>query len=150
MDVEKAKLEDAPAIHAVISQCAESGRLLPRALGMIYQSIRDFYVCRGDGGVAACGALSVVWDKLGEIRSVAVRPDGRRTGVGTRIVRACIDEAKTLGLHKVFVLTYESEFFATFGFAHVDKAELPHKVWSDCINCPKFPDCDEEAMILNL
>ena len=150
MSVEKAAVGDASAIHSLISECAENGKILPRALGEIYRNIRDFFVCREDGKVVACGALQVVWDGMAEIRSVAVRPQKRGTGLGTSIVNACIEEAKTLGVQSVFVLTYETPFFAAFGFEHIDKSALPHKIWSDCIDCPKFPDCDEEAMIIRL
>ncbi len=150
MEVEKATVEDAPAIHALIAQCAGNGRMLPRPLGDIYRNIREFYVIRDDDGLVGCGALVVVWDKLGEIRSVAIRQDARGKGAGSRIVEACLEEGGELALPSIFVLTYEKEFFARFGFAVVDKAVLPHKVWSDCVNCPKFPDCDEEAMLLEL
>ena len=98
-------------------------------------------------GVAA---LHIIWEGLAEVRSVAVSQSSQRKGVATKLVKACIEEAKELGLDKVFCLTYRPDFFGTLGFTLVDKSVLPHKVWRDCINCPKFPDCDENAMIYEI
>jgi amino-acid N-acetyltransferase len=78
---------------------------------------------------------------------LAVDENFQRKGIGSRLVAACLAEAEFFGIAQVFTLTYQPSFFASLGFKPIDKKELPHKVWSDCINCPKFPDCNEEAMI---
>ena len=101
-----------------------------------------------DGKLLGTAALHIVWEDLAEIRSVAVSEDAGRKGVGTQLVQACIDEARAIGLKRLFCLTYKPDFFSRFGFRIVDKSELPHKVWGDCMKCVKFPDCDEIAMIL--
>jgi amino-acid N-acetyltransferase len=116
----------------------------------LYESLRDFYVVEEDGIILGTAALHVVWDDLAEVRSVAVMEDAGRKGIGSRLVQACIAEAREIGLKRIFCLTYKPDFFGKHGFRLVDKSELPHKVWGDCIKCPKFPDCDENAMILDL
>jgi amino-acid N-acetyltransferase len=150
MDARKATVEDAEGIHALISKFADDGLLLPRTMGEIYRDIMEFFVCADEDGVAACGTLRVYGDELAELRSIAVSPERKGEGLGSGIVEACLAEARRLGVPSVFVLTFESGFFAKFGFEPVEKSRLPHKIWSDCVDCPKFPDCDEEAMLLKL
>jgi amino-acid N-acetyltransferase len=124
--------------------------MLSRSLSELYESLRDFYIFEEEGRLIGAAALHIVWEDLAELRSVAVAEEAEHRGVGTKLVNACIDEAKALGLKRVFCLTYKPEFFGRFGFRVADKTELPHKVWGDCIKCVKFPDCDEIAMILDL
>ncbi len=92
-------------------------------------------------------ALHICWDNLAEIRSLAVAEGYQDRGVGRQLVNTALAEADSFGITRIFTLTYQPEFFRKLGFADVDKSELPHKVWSDCINCSKFPDCNEEALI---
>ncbi len=129
---------------------ANRGDMLSRSLSELYESLRDFYVVEEGGVLLGAAALHVVWEDLAEVRSVAVLEDAGRKGIGGSLVQACIAEAREIGLKRIFCLTYKPDFFAKHGFRLVDKAELPHKVWGDCIKCPKFPDCDENAMILDL
>jgi amino-acid N-acetyltransferase len=124
--------------------------MLSRSLSELYESLRDFYVVEEDGVLLGASALHIVWEDLAEVRSVAVVEDSGRKGIGSRLVQACITEAREIGLKRIFCLTYKPDFFAKHGFRLVDKSELPHKVWGDCIKCVKFPDCDENAMILDL
>jgi len=116
-------------------------------MGDIYDNIRDFYVCEENGEVVGCGALHVVWEDLAEVKSLAVRLDHQRRGIATEIVKRCLEEMDSLGLRRVFVLTYRPGFFKRFGFHPIGKEKLPHKVWAECIRCPQFPDCKEEALI---
>ena len=146
----KAQISDVKDIQKLLTFFASRGDMLSRSLSELYESIRDFYICEEEGRLIGTAALHIVWDDLAEVRSVAVAEDAGRKGVGTQVVQACIDEAKELGLKRVFCLTYKPDFFAKFGFRVVDKSELPHKVWGDCMKCVKFPDCDEIAMILDL
>jgi amino-acid N-acetyltransferase len=145
--LEKAKISDTPQIHKLINGFAERGLMLARPLSEIYESIRDFFVIREHGEVVACAALHVSWSDLAEIRSVAVAKDKQRKGFGAELVGACLKEAKSLGIETIFCFTYQPEFFKSQKFVDVDKAELPRKVWSDCLRCPKFPNCDETALI---
>jgi amino-acid N-acetyltransferase len=145
--VEKAKITDVPQIHKLINGFAERGLMLARPLSEIYESVRDFFVIRERGEVVACAALHISWSDLAEIRSVAVAEDRQRKGLGAKLVAVCMEEAKELGIEKVFCFTYRPEFFKRLKFVDIDKMELPRKVWTDCFRCPKFPNCDEIALI---
>jgi amino-acid N-acetyltransferase len=145
--VEKARIPDVPQIHRLINSFADKGQMLARPLSEIYESIRDFFVIREGGEVIACAALHVAWSDLAEIRSVAVAEESQRKGVGVRLVTACLKEAAELGIDTVFCFTYQPEFFKKQRFVDIDKMELPRKVWTDCFRCPKFPNCDEMALV---
>jgi amino-acid N-acetyltransferase len=121
--------------------------MLPRSLSELYENLRDFYVFIENDTLVACGALHITWEDYGEILSLAVEPEKVRQGIGSQILEACEGEAKTLGLNKLITLTYNPEFFEAHGFVKVKKSTLPHKIWSMCIKCPKFPDCDETPLV---
>jgi amino-acid N-acetyltransferase len=149
--VRRARVQDAGDIQRLITLFAERDEMLHRSLGEIYENIRDFYVVEDeDGRIVGCGALHVCWSHLAEIKSLAVDEAQQGRGYGKRLVHACLEEARELGLKTVFALTYRPEFFARLGFRVVDKATLPHKVWNECIRCPKFPACGEIAVVYNL
>lgn len=148
--IRKAQITDVKNIHKLLMTFASRGDMLSRSLSELYESLRDFYVIEEDGVLLGAAALHIVWEDLAEVRSVAVSENAGRKGLGSCLVQACISEAREIGLKRIFCLTYKPDFFAKHGFRLVDKAELPHKVWGDCIKCPKFPDCDENAMILDL
>ena len=146
----KAQIQDVKDIQKLLTFFANRGDMLSRSLSELFEALRDFYIFEEDGKLLGTAALHIVWEDLAEIRSVAVSEDAGRKGVGTRLVQSCIDEARSIGLKRLFCLTYKPDFFGRFGFRIVDKSELPHKVWGDCMKCVKFPDCDEIAMILDL
>ena len=148
--VQKAVITDAPQIHKLINHFADQGLMLPRPLSEIYENIRDYFVCKKDTELVACASLHINWADLAEIKSVAVAEDRQREGIGDQLVNACIKEAKELGMPTVFCLTYKPAFFERFGLKQIEKAELPQKVWTECYRCPKFPDCDEIALIQHL
>ena len=145
--VEKATIHDVPQIHKLVNYFADKGEMLPRPLSEIYESVRDFFVVRQGQQVIACATLHVSWSDLAEIRSVAVVEDSQRKGLGAGLIEACLKEAAELGIPDVFCLTYQPIFFEKYGFNQVDKMELPRKIWAECFHCPKFPDCDEVALI---
>ena len=151
MQIRKAKLSEAEEIRRLVNDFAREGLVLPRSLADVYENIRDFYVLTdGEEKLRGIAALHIVWQGWAEIRSVCVDGELRGKGYGKELVNACINEARALGIKKLFSLTYIPDFFVKLGFGTEDKAELPHKVWADCINCPQFPDCNEVAVILNL
>jgi amino-acid N-acetyltransferase len=147
VEVEKAKITDATQMHKLINYFADKGEMLARPLSEIYENIRDYFVVRQDKRVIACAALHVSWLDLAEIKSVAVAEDSQKQGIGDQLVEACLKEAKELGIPTIFCLTYQPAFFEKSGFCQVDKMELPRKVWGECYRCPKFPNCDEVALI---
>jgi amino-acid N-acetyltransferase len=149
----KARIQDVESIHAILARSADRALLLPRSLSELYEHLRDFYVIENseaEGRIAGVCGLAISWEDLGEIRSLAVADESQKRGLGSTLVEACLSEAGELGLSRVFVLTLIKGFFARFGFRVVQRASLPHKIWADCIKCPKFPDCDEIAMMLEL
>ena len=148
-EIEKARIQDVPQMHRMINRFADKGEMLPRPLSELYENIRDFFVIRQGDEVIACAALHVSWSDLSEVKSLAVAKDSQEQGSGARLVEACLNEAKKLGIPTVFCLTYQSAFFEKLGFCQVDKMELPRKIWTECYRCPKFPDCDEVALIYN-
>lgn len=148
--IRKACMRDVPAIQRRINEFASDGLMLGRSLSNLYDNLRDFFVEDEDGAVVGTVALHFSWDGLAEVRSLAVAPEHQRKGIARRLVERCIEEAREYECSRVFTLTYVPDFFRKVGFVEIDKAELPHKVWADCVNCPKFPDCDEIALVLDL
>ena len=145
----KARFQDAETIYNLIYDYAQKGEMLARSRNTIYETMRDMVVAENeDGEVVGVGGLHITWDSLAEVRSIAVSPKYKRHGIGSGIVKELIREGKEMGVKKIFTLTYKPQFFVTLGFREVKKEDLPHKVWKECIDCPKFPDCDETAMIL--
>lgn len=138
------------AIQSLVNYFAAKDEMLPRSLSAIFENVRDFYIYEKDAKVIGCCALHVIWEDLAEIKSLAVDEAAQGAGVGKQLMEACLRDARELGINKVFALTYRPTFFERAGFARIDKSTLPHKIWSDCINCPKFPDCGEEAVIRDL
>jgi amino-acid N-acetyltransferase len=150
LKIEKAKISDVPQMHKLINHFAEKDEMLPRSLSELYENLRDCFVVKEGDRLLGCVALHVFWSDLAEIRSLAVAEDSRDKGIGVELIKACMQEAKELGIPVVFCLTYRPDLFKKFEFQQVDKMELPRKVWSECYRCPKFPDCDEVALIYNL
>lgn len=150
MAIRKARIPDAKAIHKLLITYAQQELMLSRSLPDIYELIRSFYVYEVDGEVLGTVSLHICWEDLAEVRSLAVAGHQMKKGIGRQLVQACLEEARELGLKKVFALTYQPGFFEKMGFHYIEKAELPQKIWSDCVKCPKFPDCDEIAMSIVL
>jgi amino-acid N-acetyltransferase len=151
MAIKKAIVKEVGEIHKLLSRYADQGLLLPRSLSEIYDHLRDFSVIEDvNGSIMAVCALGVCWEDMGEIRSLAVIERHQGKNFGTLLVENCLEEAVSLGLKKVFALTYVPVFFTKFGFRVIEKSTLPHKIWADCLKCPKFPDCDEIAMLKDL
>jgi len=148
--VRKARVTDAERIQALVNYWAKQDEMLFRPLSEIYDSLRDFWVWEEDGRVLGTVALHIDWKDLAELRSTAVDPGEQGRGIGTALVRRCLAEARELGVERVFALTYRAGFFARFGFRECSKDELPRKIWSECVRCHKFPECDETAVMVRL
>jgi amino-acid N-acetyltransferase len=151
MAIRRAHIADAEQIQRLINQFADEERLLARSLSEIYDNLRDFSVSEGaHGQISGVCALHICWEGLAEIRSLAVTTQERNKGMGRELIEACLEEARELGISRIFLLTYIPPYFERMGFRPVDKATLPHKIWTDCVRCVKFPDCAETAMIFDL
>ena len=143
----KPVFDDIEAIYELINHYAEEGVMLARSRNTLYETLRDMVIAEQDGKLAGVGGLHINWDRLAEIRAMAVAPELTRQGIGAEIVKRLLKEGEAMGVEKVFTLTYKPGFFETLGFRIITKEELPHKVWKECIDCPKFPNCDEIAMV---
>ena len=150
---ERASVADAREIHRLIRYWVdETGDVLPRTEGEIYENIRDFVVVRSPAGkrLLAAGALHVEWLDLAEIKSLVVDPSAQGEGLGRVLVQACLDEARQLGLKTVFALTTTPAFFERLGFRTAGVSTFPRKVWNECFRCPKYDHCDEVAVSIDL
>lgn len=143
----KATIADIKQIQLLINSFSKDDLMLPRSLNELYENIRDFWVWEENKKIIGCAALHIAWEDLAEIKSLAVHRDWQGRGIGKDLVSICIREAKDLGAKKVFVLTYHLKYFQKMGFKRVKHENLPHKVWAECINCPKFPNCQEIALL---
>lgn len=149
MEYRKAKITDVEPIHALITYYADRGLMLARPRTLLYESLREFTVAVDQDMVVGAGSLHIIWEDLAEIRALAVAPEYAGKGVGSGLVKNFINEARELAIPRVFALTYQDDFFEKCGFKVVDKDSLPQKVWKECVNCPKFPNCEEIAMIID-
>ena len=149
--IRKAQIQEVPEIWRMLHDFADQD-VLPRSMGDLYSQVREYFVYREDHSpVIGVAALHIFWEDVGEIRSVAVLTDFQSTGIGTRLVKKCIEEAAAIGLKRVFALTTRPGFFERLGFQKVPTCDLPNHIWSECINCLKYPDkCNEIPMLLDL
>ncbi|MDD2234583.1 MAG: N-acetyltransferase [Desulfitobacteriaceae bacterium] len=147
MELRRAKLGDVEVMMSLINKYAEQGSMLPRSRSMLYENIREFLVVVENNQIVAVGSLHIIWEDLAEIRALAVTSEFMGKGLGKKLVESLINEALDLGCYRVFALTYQTEFFENCGFNVIDKEEMPQKVWKECINCIKFPNCDEVAVM---
>jgi amino-acid N-acetyltransferase len=148
--IRKARIQDIKQIQDLINCFAKQELMLPRSLNELYENLRDFWVFHQDKKIVGCCALHVSWEDLAEIKSLAVKKNIQKKGIGSQLIAICIKEAKDLGTKKIFVLTYKPEYFKKFGFRRIKQSCLPHKIWAECINCHKFPNCQEIAMVKQL
>lgn len=148
--IRKAKVSDIKQIQSLVNFFAKKDLMLPRSLNELYENIRDFWVIEERQKIVGCAALHISWDNLAEIKSLAVAKASQGRSLGRELINACLDEGLKLGARKVFVLTYKPEYFRKFGFKRVRHADLPHKIWAECINCCKFPNCQEVALLKDL
>lgn len=150
MIIRKAKLSDTEAIHKLVNHYAKRGLMLARSRSSIYENIRNYSVMEDNGEVVGIGALTILWVDLAEVRTLAVKESHSHQGIGKKLIAYFLEEAKELGIKKVFTLTYQTEFFQKCGFKEISKEHMPHKIWKDCLNCPKFPNCDEVLMCIEI
>jgi len=144
-------MADLDSIHALIEMASRATTVLPRGREELCECLRDFIVAEQEQGrIIGCAALSVFGPALAEVRSLVVDPTFQGRGAGARMIDELIREAGRLGIRRLFALTDNVPFFECLGFKPTDKATLPQKVWTECIRCPKYLDCQEEAVDLDL
>ena len=148
--IRPAAIDDVPYIHHLIEIYAAQGNLLPRPMSELYRHLRDFFVVEVAGRVAACGALEIFTESLGEIRSLVVDDAFKGRGFGRMLGERIAEEARAIGLKRLMALTYVAPFFHKLGFKTVAKDTLPEKVWGICVKCYKYNNCDETAVLLEL
>ncbi len=145
--VREARLSDVPRMAELINGFANQGEMLPRSASELYENIRDFLIIADENDeVSATAALHILWDDLAEIKSVAVSETLHGQGIGAYLVEKCVEEAVRMELPTVFVLTHKPGFYEKLQFERADVLAFPRKVWSECIRCPKFSNCNEIAM----
>ncbi len=148
-DIRPAGLLDVPKIHTLLTLYADQGLLLPRQESDVYAALREFYVATepGSSTLTACAALQIYSSELAEIRSLAVAARYQKQGIGRHMVEKIEHQARQIGLVKIIALTYEVQFFQRAGYRVVAMSKLPEKIWGACINCHKFRNCDEIAVL---
>lgn len=142
-----AKFSDVESIHKLLNDYAKEGLMLPRSRNSIYENLRDYIIAVENNRLLGCGALHFVWDQLAEVRSLAVHPSLKRTGIGRSIVARLEQEGIERGVKMFFTLTYQPGFFAKCDYIETEKEKLPQKVWKECVYCPLYPHCNEVALI---
>lgn len=150
MKLRQAKTCDVKAMHALINYYAGKEEMLPRSLNDIYENIQEYLVVEHAKKIIGCCALHVSWEDLAEIKSLAIDPKHRKRGLGSKLVAECHKRAKALGVYRTFALTFKPEFFRKLGYKLIKRDDLPHKVWGECVRCPKFPDCGEVPLTKEL
>ena len=152
----RARLDDIPGIAGIMAGYVAQGVLLPRPVSELYQCVREFHVAERHGvngapaEIVACAALRLLWNDLGEVRSLAVREDMHGQGLGKALVERVLEDARALALPRVIALTRDLQFFERCGFTVHSRESLPRKVWTDCVRCPRRHACDEVAVVLDL
>jgi amino-acid N-acetyltransferase len=144
--IRNAEVEDVGAIYELLRPFADQGIILPRSEDDIYQHLQEFVVALYDGRLLGVAAMHIYGSNLAEIRSLVVSRGHQGMGLGGMLVEACEKWAAGLGVACVFALTYTPEFFERLGYARVPKESLPHKIWTVCVHCSKFSNCDEIAV----
>jgi amino-acid N-acetyltransferase len=151
MSLRYAQTVDTKAICSLINYYAERGLMLHRSMESTYNSLREFQVATDDDGqIVGCVAVDIFWRAVAEVKSLAVAPDMVGQGIGGQLLTAAIEDARRMGVTRLFTLTYEQGFFQRQGFEVIDRHDLPEKVWRECLACSKADACDEIAMLLSL
>ena len=131
--IRPARTPDVQAIRRLVAMYTDDGRLLAKAPVTLYEDVQEFLVAEVDGVVIGCGALHVMWEDLGEIRTLAVDPAHGRAGVGGRLQRQRVERARAIGLRRLFCLTFETAFFQAHGFTEIEGSPVDHAVFEQLL-----------------
>lgn len=141
---------DVPKIHDLIKYHAQLGRMILRGFDELYADLRSFMVAEEQGELLGCASVHLFWSDLAELKCVAVHEKQQRRGIGRAVVNACHADLRRLGISRAFCLTGATEFFERLGYGKVAKDSLPRFIWGECVRCPSFPVCNEEALVFDL
>jgi amino-acid N-acetyltransferase len=150
MIIRSAKITDVREIHNLVEYYANTKEMLHRSLSSIYENIQEFVVLENNDEIVACGALHVAWEDLAEVKSLAVSEKYKKQGFGKKVVETLQDNARNLEVSRVFSLSFKPEFFIKLGYKVIPRETLPHKIWTECVNCYLFPDCGEVPLLIYL
>ena len=148
--VRSATRNDVAGILQLLNHYAAMGDLLPRSKNDVIANLQHFRIIADGNNLLACGSLEHFSEELAEIRSLMVNEECKNMGLGKRIVDCLISIAQERDVNRVMALTYVPEFFHSMGFRTVNKEIFPEKIWGICVNCYKFLNCDEIAVLLEL
>lgn len=150
MRIRPAQRDDVRTMARIIGHYASEGLMLPRSQGALIEALSHYLVADHNGEIVGCGGLEPYSRDVAEIYGLATSPENTPRGTGSAIVKALIERARRENLSQLFALTLAPGFFRKMGFRTVEQKDLPMKVWKDCVSCPKFGNCDEIAMVLDL
>ncbi len=150
IEIRKATVKDVNSMLDLINIYANKGLMLAKTRYKLFSTVQNFFVAEDTGKVVGCVSISVIWDDLCEICSLAVLEEYKKQGIGRKLINACIDEAKKLEISKIIALTYQDKFFEKLNFKQVDKDRFPRKLWRECLECPKLENCDELAYLYEI
>ena len=150
MIVRSAHPEDIQTMVRIIAHHAAQGLMLPRSASALAASLDTYVIADVDGKIVGCGGLHSYTTDMAELCALATAPENAPDGTGRALVDALVERAYADNITKVFALTLAPGFFSKMGFKIVEHRELPLKVWTDCVACPKYGNCDEIAMVLEL
>jgi amino-acid N-acetyltransferase len=148
--IRPAEGQDVETMVRIIAYYASQGLMLPRSHGALREALSNYVVADVNGEVIGCGGLEQYSNDTAEIYGLATSPECAVRGTGSAIVNALIEKARAENISQVFALTLAPVFFQKMGFRTVEHKDLPMKVWKDCVACPKYGNCDEVAMVLDL
>jgi amino-acid N-acetyltransferase len=131
--IRPARTGDVPRIRALVDLYAARRIILSKATVTLYEDVPDFLVAELYGEVVGCGAMHVLWEDLGELRTLAVDPERTGAGIGGLLVEALLGRARGLGVSRVFCLTFETDFFARAGFVEIEGAPVPPEVYAQLL-----------------
>jgi len=148
IQLRKALLNDISSMQSLVISKVSDGTILARSDDEVATNIRSYMLALDGDNIIGYMALHIHSPRLGEVRSLIVKEEYRGKKIGKMLVQSAIDEAITIGLEEVLVLTYLPEFFKKLSFIEIDKSDIPeHKIWTDCIKCLHFPVCDEISLV---
>jgi len=151
IELTKAHLSDINDMQILVDSEVKKGIILDRNRDEIATNIRSYVLAKDNGKLVGYTALHIHSPKLSEVRSLIVDENYRGQSIGKDMVNFALDEAKSLGLEEVLVLTYLPQFFLNMGFVEIEKENIPeHKIWADCIKCIHFPVCNEISLIYKI